>query len=139
MMEELVHGIQPSLLERLALEMDGMWEEGDEICKIPIDIHTDCEDVTSVVNTLTVNATMSKRSKSDVFDLRELVDLKVVRDVAHISGKHNPLDAISKKVSRGSLTMKRFRELFMSGRYQPVFGTNRREKKRQRENQIWCE
>ena len=129
MLEELQFGLRPTLLERLAFDMAGIRHGYEEsLCFVPVDVHTDCEDLVKVSESLTFKADMHKRRKPDVFDLRELLDLGLVREMKHIEGRFNPLDAISKRVSKDCLTMIRFRELFQQGRYQPVWGkyVNRR-------------
>jgi len=130
MVEELIYGIRPSLLERLACEMEGV-ETGFErsVCLVPIDVHSDCEDLCKVCENLTFKNDTIKRTKTDVFDFRELLDFKVIRELRHISGTHNPLNAITKKMSRDALTMHRFREMYMEGRYQPVWGPHQPKKR----------
>jgi hypothetical protein len=116
-LEESLTGDVETLLDRRRRDLKTVASPRTGMKTVTLDIDTDCNDlVTGVVNLVPLKG-WSKRRKTDIFDFKELIDLKYLRRIRKIKGPTNPVDACSKRVTWNSVTMKRLVELNRFGRY----------------------
>lgn len=117
LLDEFESGVRPSLWE---LKKHGLPRVDPlEDLKIPIEGHTDSNDLVEAARSLVFSKSISKRRKADICDIQELQDIGVLREVVKIAGTANPTNAGTKKLSYEDYTMGRLREL-AHGRYEVV-------------------
>ena len=97
-----------------------MAEEPEGI--VPIEGHTDSNDLVTASRSLVYAKGMQKRRKGDVADIQQLQDLGRLRELVKIKGISNPMDAGTKVMTFESQTMCRLRSL-QSGWHTPDCGS----------------
>ena len=115
--EEYEFGVRPSLWERHITRH--MAEEPEGI--VPIEGHTDSNDLVTASRSLVYAKGMQKRRKGDVADIQQLQELGRLRELVKIKGISNPMDAGTKTMTFESQTMSRLRSL-QNGWYTPDCG-----------------
>jgi hypothetical protein len=117
--EESVTGPRPSLLERKLTQIDtGMG--GEEPAPLVIaEIHCDGEGTCKKTANLRIDPSMSKARKLDIADIKDCIAAKRLKPLVHISGKKNPSNPLTKKLSPHEYTSVRLRELLRTGWYEP--------------------
>merc|ERR1712093_182530 len=105
--------------------MGGLWErhlmgqsEDDEAHVVPIEGHTDSNDLVIASRSLVYPRGLEKRRKSDIADIQQLQQMQRMRDLVKIRGTTNPANAGTKKLSFEDYTMQRLRNL-QNGSYTP--------------------
>jgi len=120
-MEESLTGQRTTLLdkrmEKCMEKTPGHEGEND----VTLDLHSDSNDLVQCVRSIVPVRGFNKRRKCDVYDLRELLDLKILRRVLKIQGKTNPMDAGTKRLAPTAITMQLCRAL-QKGLYTPDYG-----------------
>ena len=114
--EEAEFGIRPGLWERHLMGQS----EDDEAHVVPIEGHTDSNDLVMASRSLVYPRGMEKRRKSDIADIQQLQCMNRLRDLVKIRGTTNPANAGTKKLSFEDITMTRLRTL-QQGRYTPDY------------------
>ena len=94
--------------------------EDDEAHVVPIEGHTDSNDLVMASRSLVYPRGMEKRRKSDIADIQQLQCMNRLRDLVKIRGTTNPANAGTKKLSFEDITMTRLRTL-QQGRYTPDY------------------
>jgi hypothetical protein len=117
--EELRYGIRPSLAQRIYLEVEGL-RVLDTKTKITID--TDAKDSVERIYSLKDSLGVSKRRRTDISDMQELLVYLDITEFRHVHGGTNPMDCLTKKYGRFGLSKNkasylRFLELLYSGIY----------------------
>ena len=74
--------------------------------KIPVEGHTDSDDLVKASGSLIFVKGLSKRRKADICDIQELQDLGVLRGLVKIAGTANPTNAGTKKLSYEDVDVK---------------------------------
>jgi hypothetical protein len=123
--EEFQSGVKPSLWQRKILGT----ETEEVMCKVMCEGHSDSNDLVKASKSLVYAQGYQKRRKTDVCDIQELQTLGLLKPLVHISGKKNPGDAGTKKLSHEAETMVRLREA-VQGYYRPI-KTETQEKKKE--------
>ena len=113
--EESEFGIRPGLWERHVLRLE---EDSGQFPVIPIECHSDSNDLVVASRSLTYPKGFEKRRKSDIADIQQLQAMGRMRDVVKIRGVTNPANAGTKKLSFEDPTMQRLRNL-QRGFYTP--------------------
>ena len=113
--EESEFGIRPGLWERHVLRLE---EDSGQFPVIPIEGHSDSNDLVVASRSLTYPKGFEKRRKSDIADIQQLQAMGRMRDVVKIRGVTNPANAGTKKLSFEDPTMQRLRNL-QRGFYTP--------------------
>jgi len=110
LVEEFEYGVRPSLwdLKEHNLQMPSL--------RIPLEGHTDADDLVKASRSLVFAKGIGKRRKTDVCDIQELQDLGLLRELVKIDGTTNPANAGTKKLSFEEQTMHRLRDV-ASGHY----------------------
>ena len=88
---------------------------------VPIEGHTDSNDLVTASRSLVYAKGMQKRRKGDVADIQQLQELGRLRELVKIKGISNPMDAGTKTMTFESQTMHRLRSL-QHGWYTPECG-----------------
>lgn len=86
---------------------------------IPLDAFSDAEALVVNINTIKAVRALNQRRLMDVADVRELLERKEVRRVAHIRGSTNPLDCATKEARKTLATRTLLKELLATGVYVP--------------------
>jgi len=108
LVEEFEFGVRPSLWD---LRRSG--QTIDDNLKIPIEGHTDADDLVKASRSLVFAKGIGKRRKTDVCDIQEMQDLGFLRELTKIAGPTNPANAGTKKLTFEDQTMVRLREVAM--------------------------
>jgi hypothetical protein len=75
--------------------------------------------MTTKVESVKLDAGMSKRRRCDIGDLKECVRLGDLLPLVFVAGPTNPADGLTKHRSRTTTTMTRLIDLVTSGWYDP--------------------
>ena len=117
--EEAEHGCKYGLLQRYLL---GISEEDSHSTSVPMELHTDANDLVVASRSLILPKGIEKRRRGDVADIQQLQALGFLRPLMKITGKTNPTNAGTKKLSFEDPTMHRMRNLYQHGKYTPDLG-----------------
>jgi len=101
LVDELLHGRVPGLVERLILQFEGYEVKPSDV---EVFIDTDAKDCTERIYSLKSNLEVSKRRRGDIGDLQECVQYGDVTLYRHICGTTNPMDVLTKKYGKGGLS-----------------------------------
>ena len=97
----------------------GIAEDSDSnVSVVPIEGHTDSNDLVIASRSLVYPKGMEKRRKSDIADIQQLQSMGRMRAVVKIRGVTNPANAGTKKLSFEEPTMQRLRNM-QRGFYTP--------------------
>ena len=89
---------------------------------VPMELHTDSDDLVKRVKKLTFDAGLKKRRKTDIADVQECIDLGVLRHLVKIAGPGNPIDCYTKEMSFDTRPYQRLCELMREGWYRIEYG-----------------
>ena len=113
--EEYRFGVRPSLWQRKQHEFEG--EQWEPKGSIPIELHTDADDLVKRVRRMTFDPGLTKRRKTDICDFQECIERGELRPLVKIDGTHNPIDFVTKDRPFGGHECNRLLELVRSGYY----------------------
>ena len=98
------------------------FSEGTSKLDFSTEMHSDAELLCNAVNKITmVNPTLGVRRREDVDDLKTCLQTRDLAVVAHISGKLNPTDRLTKPMARCSETHGLLLRILMQNFYDPPF------------------
>ena len=119
--DEAERGPQPSMWDRKCAALDGV-DLGPRTCEVPLELHSDSMGMITKVRANRVDPNMCKRRRLDIADLKELVDMGLMRDPVHHVGVTNPIDALTKDRKHTTKTMPLLLKLLRTGWYKPDTG-----------------
>ena len=124
-LEEVECGVRQTLLDRRmtgAGYLERRRPTNDAMDIVTLDLDCDANDVVTAARSIVPLRGFSKRRKGDMYDLRELLELRYLRRINKIKGKTNPLDAGTKRLAWECPTMTRLLHL-QHGRYTADYGS----------------
>ena len=114
--EEYQYGLRPSLWQRKQMELDGIDPAPRGV--IPIELHSDSDDLVKRTRRMTFDPGMNKRRKTDVCDFQECIEYGELRPITKIAGPHNPIDFVTKERALGGYECSRLLDLVRGGHYE---------------------
>ena len=113
--EEYTYGVRPSLWQRKQLEFEEL--STADRGSIPIELHTDADDLVKRVRRMTFDPGLTKRRKTDICDFQECIERGELRPLTKISGTDNPIDFVTKDRPFGGHECSRLLDLVRDGYY----------------------
>ena len=121
LVREWTFGVTPSKGEVVKEWMGShSFREDGSDGKVPMELHTDCEDLVTAVEGTKQHKQMKRRRRLDVADLRELRARGELRMLLHVDGRYMHADCLTKPRKVSQQTSNLLRELLSTGHYWPV-------------------
>jgi hypothetical protein len=115
LVEEFISGVRPGFFDRKLAALDGIDLEPE--LTIPVEEHTDSQDLVDRVRKITFDTKITKRRKGDIADYQELIDLGVLKPLVKIAGSGNPVDPMTKYFNYDSWAHERLADIMRRGKY----------------------
>ena len=116
LVEEFEQGVRMNMWDRKLATLEGI-DVTPELT-VPIELHTDAQDLVDKVRKITFDPKMAKRRKTDVADFQELEELGIMRPLVKIDGGFNPVDCMTKEMSFDSAPFLRLCQIARDGIYE---------------------
>jgi len=113
--EEYMYGVRPSLWQRKQMELESM--SLSERGTVPIELHTDADDLVKRTRRMTFDPGLTKRRKTDICDFQECIERGELRPLTKIDGAHNPIDFVTKDRPFGGHESGRLLDVVRDGYY----------------------